>query len=53
MSDQPAPVLRGLPIELDGLSLALEGGSFLTGGRLHLHTGAVHRVSPLSVHAHP
>ena len=52
MSNQPAPVLRGLPIELDGLSLALEGGPLLTGGRLDLHTGAVHWVGPLSVHAH-
>ncbi len=53
MSNQPAPVLRGLPIELDGLSLTLEGDPLVTGGWLDLRTGEVHRVGPLSVHAQP
>ncbi len=53
MSNQPAPTLRDLPLDLDGLSLALEGDPLVTGGRLDLRTGEVHGVGPLSVHAHP
>ncbi len=53
MSNQPAPALRDVPIDLDGLSLALEGGPLLTDGRLDLRSGEVHQVGPLSVHAHP
>lgn len=51
MSNQPAPALRDLPIELDDPSLALEGDPLLAGRRLDLHTGEVHGVGPLSVHA--
>ena len=51
MSKQPVPALRALPIELDRLSLALEGDPLVTGGRLDLRTGEVHQVGPLSVHA--
>lgn len=42
-----APALRDLPIDLDDLSLALEGDPLLTGGRLDLRTGEVHQVGPL------
>jgi len=42
-----APALRDLPIDLDELSLALEGDPLLTGGRLDLRTGDVHRIGPL------
>ncbi len=43
----PAPALRDLPIDLDDLSLALEGDPLLTGGRLDLRTGDVQQISPL------
>jgi hypothetical protein len=43
----PAPALRDLPIDLDELSLALEGDPLLTGGRLDLRTGDVQQISPL------
>lgn len=42
-----APTLRGLPVDLDDLSLALEGDPLLTGGRLDLRTGEVQQISPL------
>jgi len=42
-----APALRGLPIDLDELSLALEGDPLLTGGRLDLRTGDVEQIGPL------
>lgn len=42
-----APALRDLPIDLDELSLALEGDPLLTGGRLDLRTGEVHQIGPL------
>jgi hypothetical protein len=41
------PVLRDLPIDLDELSLALEGDPLLTGGRLDLRTGDVQQIGPL------
>ena len=43
----PAPALRDLPIDLDELSLALEGDPLLTGGRLDLRTGDVQQIGPL------
>jgi len=43
----PAQVLRDLPVDLDDLSLALEGDPLLTGGRLDLLTGDVHQIGPL------
>jgi hypothetical protein len=42
-----APALRDLPIDLDELSLALEGDPLLTGGRLDLRTGDVQQIGPL------
>ena len=42
-----APALRHLPIDLDDLSLALEGDPLLTGGRVDLRTGEVHQIGPL------
>ncbi|MFH0750689.1 MAG: UPF0158 family protein [Chloroflexota bacterium] len=42
-----APALRGLPVDLDDLSLALEGDPLLTGGRLDLRTGEVQQIGPL------
>lgn len=39
--------LRNLPVDLDELSLALEGDPLLTGGRLDLRTGEVHQIGPL------
>lgn len=42
-----APALRDLPIDLDDLSLALEGDPLLTGGRLDLRTGEVQQIGPL------
>lgn len=42
-----APVLRDLPIDLDDLSLALEGDPLLTGGRIDLRTGDVQQIGPL------
>ncbi len=42
-----APALRDLPIDLDDLSLALEGDPLLTGGRVDLHTGEVQQIGPL------
>ena len=42
-----APALRDLPIDLDDLSLALEGDPLLTGGRLDLRTGDVQQIGPL------
>ncbi len=42
-----APALRDLPIDLDELSLALEGDPLLTGGRVDLCTGEVHQIGPL------
>ena len=42
-----APPLRDLPIDLDELSLALEGDPLLTGGRLDLRTGDVQQIGPL------
>ena len=42
-----APALRDLPIDLDELSLALEGDPLLTGGRIDLRTGDVHQIGPL------
>jgi hypothetical protein len=42
-----SPALRGLPIDLDELSLALEGDPLLTGGRLDLRTGDVQQIGPL------
>lgn len=43
----PAPALRDLPVDLDDLSLALEGDPLLTGGRLDLRTGEVQQIGPL------
>lgn len=43
----PAPALRNLTIDLDDLSLALEGDPLLTGGRLDLPTGDVQQIGPL------
>jgi hypothetical protein len=43
----PAPALRDLPIDLDELSLALEGDPLLTGGRIDLRTGDVQQIGPL------
>ena len=42
-----APALRDLPIDLEELSLALEGDPLLTGGRIDLRTGDVHQIGPL------
>jgi hypothetical protein len=42
-----APSLRDLAVDLDELSLAMEGDPLLTGGRVNLHTGEVHQLSPL------
>ena len=42
-----APPLRDLPIDLDDLSLALEGDPLLTGGRIDLRTGDVQQIGPL------
>jgi hypothetical protein len=42
-----APALRDLPVDLDELSLALEGDPLLTGGRLDLRTGDVQQIGPL------
>ena len=42
-----APVLRDLPVDLDELSLALEGDPLLTGGRLDPRTGDVQQIGPL------
>lgn len=42
-----APARRDLPIDLDELSLALEGDPLLTGGRLDLRTGDVQQIGPL------
>lgn len=42
-----APALQDLPVDLDDLSLALEGDPLLTGGRLDLRTGEVHQIGPL------
>jgi len=42
-----ASALRDLPVDLDELSLALEGDPLLTGGRLDLRTGEVHQIGPL------
>jgi hypothetical protein len=42
-----APALRDLPIDLDDLSLALEGDPLLTGGRIDLRTGEVQQIGPL------
>lgn len=39
--------LRDIPVDLDELSLALEGDPLLTGGRLDLRTGDVHQIGPL------
>ncbi len=43
----PSPELRSMPVDLDELSLALEGDPNLTGGKLDLRTGEVHLVSPM------
>jgi hypothetical protein len=43
----PVPALRDLPIDLDDLSLALEGDPLLTGGRIDLRTGDVRQIGPL------
>ena len=43
----PAPALRDLSVDLDELSLALEGDPLLTGGRLDLRTGEVQQIGPL------
>ncbi len=43
----PAPALRDLPVDLDDLSLALEGDPLLTGGRIDLRTGDVRQIGPL------
>jgi hypothetical protein len=43
----PDPALRDLPVDLDDLSLALEGDPLLTGGRIDLRTGDVHQIGPL------
>jgi hypothetical protein len=40
------PALRDLPVDLDDLSLALEGDPLLTGGRLDLRTGEVQQIGP-------
>ena len=42
-----APALGDLAIDLDDLSLALEGDPLLTGGRVDLRTGEVHQIGPL------
>lgn len=42
-----APALRDLPVDLDELSLALEGDPLLTGGRIDLLTGDVQQIGPL------
>ena len=42
-----APALRDLPVDLDELSLAMEGDPLLTGGRLDLRTGDVQQIGPL------
>jgi hypothetical protein len=42
-----APTLGDLPIDLDDLSLALEGDPLLTGGRIDLRTGDVQQIGPL------
>lgn len=42
-----APALRDLPVDLDDLSLALEGDPLLTGGRLDLRSGDVQQIGPL------
>jgi len=42
-----APALRGIPMDLDDLSLALEGDPLLTGGRIDLRTGDVQQIGPL------
>jgi len=42
-----APALRDLAVDLDELSLALEGDPLLTGGRLDLRTGEVQQIGPL------
>lgn len=42
-----APALRDLPVDLDDLSLALEGDPLLTGGRLDPRTGEVQQIGPL------
>lgn len=42
-----APALRDLPVDLDDLSLALEGDPLLTGGQLDLRTGDVQQIGPL------
>jgi hypothetical protein len=43
----PVPALRGLPVDLDLLSLAIEGDPLLTGGRIDLQTGEVVQIGPL------
>jgi len=43
----PGPALRALPVDLDDLSVALEGDPMLTGGRIDLRTGIVHQAGPL------
>ena len=53
MSNQRAPALRDLPLDLEGPSLALEDGPLLTDGRLDLHTGEVQWGGPIGLHAHP
>ena len=42
-----ASALRDLPVDLDELSLALEGDPLLTGGRLDVRTGDVQQIGPL------
>jgi Uncharacterised protein family (UPF0158) len=42
-----APALCDLPVDLDDLSLALEGDPLLTGGRIDLRTGDVQQIGPL------
>lgn len=42
-----APALRDLPVDLDDLSLALEGDPLLAGGRIDLPTGDVQQIGPL------
>jgi hypothetical protein len=43
----PASVLRALSVDLDDLSMALEGDPMLTGGRIDLRTGEVQQAGPL------
>jgi hypothetical protein len=43
----PAPMLRPLPVDLEDLSMSLEGDPLLTGGRIDLRTGDVINEAPL------